>query len=207
MNQTAIQVQAVELRINARKLFDTISAHLLKQGHRSSYPSGEGFAAGCAYRGADGDKCAVGCIIKDEFYHIGLEDQLVYFDEVKEAVSKSIGAKEENIPFNLLVALQQIHDEVEPEDWKESLAAVERNQVHVSSRYIQYYTETHDGDNVPSIASDAIVGLDDKASTASHHARAQNECASRGFVGYALMKYVDGGTVQTSPLKLLQDWI
>lgn len=75
------------------------------------------------------------------------------------------------------------------------------------AKYVQYYTEIKDGNVVPSDDADAVVELDDGDSAASHHALAQSECTSRGFVGYTLMKRVAGGTVQTSSLKLLQEWI
>lgn len=43
-------------------IFDTVAKHLLTQKKRSE---GE---KGCSYRGYDGTKCAVGCLIKDEDY-------------------------------------------------------------------------------------------------------------------------------------------
>jgi hypothetical protein len=47
-------------------------AHCRKQGHQSMLPNG------CAYRGDDGDKCAVGCLIPDHLYDARFEGAGIY---------------------------------------------------------------------------------------------------------------------------------
>lgn len=49
--------------MNAQEIFDKVVNHLRKQGHRSLSEDGR-----CLYRGSNGDKCAIGCIISDEDY-------------------------------------------------------------------------------------------------------------------------------------------
>ena len=57
--------------MNNQEAFDTVVAHLRKQGRPSVFPSNA--LRGCAYRGADGLKCAAGCLIPDEMYSIHFE--------------------------------------------------------------------------------------------------------------------------------------
>lgn len=51
--------------MNIQEIFDTVSVHLLTQNEKSQESS---FYSSCLYRGPNGTKCAVGCLIKDEFY-------------------------------------------------------------------------------------------------------------------------------------------
>jgi hypothetical protein len=57
-----------EFIMNMLEVFNKVEAHLLAQGVRSMK-----YLDMCAYRGAGGLRCAVGCLIKDEFYHESLE--------------------------------------------------------------------------------------------------------------------------------------
>ena len=52
--------------MNMLEVFNKVEAHLLAQGVRSIRKSKMYM---CAYRGAGGLRCSVGCLIKDEFYH------------------------------------------------------------------------------------------------------------------------------------------
>ena len=47
-----------------QEVFDRVASHLLTQSARSLLPDG----SGCAYRGANGRMCAVGCLIADYEY-------------------------------------------------------------------------------------------------------------------------------------------
>ena len=53
-----------------QQVFDTCLTHLRAQGRRSTDPI-SGF---CMYRGPDGLKCAIGALIPDTAYHLGLEN-------------------------------------------------------------------------------------------------------------------------------------
>ncbi len=59
-------------------VFDKVVKHLLTQKRRS-----EG-KQGCAYRGKDGDMCAVGCLISDKAYDPEIEGHSVYYLRVQE---------------------------------------------------------------------------------------------------------------------------
>ena len=48
--------------MNIQEIFDTVSVHLLTQNEKSQESD---FYRSCLYRGPNGTKCAVGCLIKD----------------------------------------------------------------------------------------------------------------------------------------------
>lgn len=50
-----------------QQMFDVMVSHMKAQGHKA-VSNGR-----CAYRGDDGSKCAVGALIKDEYYSEGIE--------------------------------------------------------------------------------------------------------------------------------------
>lgn len=94
-----------------QEIFDTVTTHLFTQGKRADV--GKGSYTSCRYRTGEGLKCAVGCLIKDEFYSETYEGSGVYDADVVDAVSKSIGIQpgETEDVFSLLGCLQNIHDD------------------------------------------------------------------------------------------------
>jgi len=96
-------------------VFNTVATHLLKQNQRSEDNTGA-----CLYR--DGPRmCAVGVLIADEHYHENLEYQGVATTAVMEAVERS-GWPCTPQAEGLYYALQCVHDNVMPRDWREELA-------------------------------------------------------------------------------------
>ena len=102
-----------------QEIFDTVLAHLRKQGKASVSDMNL-----CQYRGPDGTSCAVGCLIPDELYdplienvssgqitegHLpfGREGDLPKLRPIMARISNHLGA--ENGP--LLSALQYAHDD------------------------------------------------------------------------------------------------
>lgn len=86
--------------------------------------------AGCTYRGEDGMMCAIGCLIKDEFYSGDFEGIVlgsVSSDDrpIRKALNKSGIRLTEDIE-NLLIRLQEIHDDLPPSDWQKSLDELEK---------------------------------------------------------------------------------
>ena len=59
--------------MTAQEIFDTVLAHLRKQGEAAKSYEGE-----CVYRGPDGTSCAVGCLIPDELYDPLIEGLSAY---------------------------------------------------------------------------------------------------------------------------------
>ena len=112
--------------MNMLEVFNKVEAHLLAQGVRSIRKSL--IQDMCAYRGAGGLRCSVGCLIKDEAYHKGLEGIAMWTDETKEdrqmlleeALIKS-GIDLNSTMTHMLSDLQSLHDTVRPEVWKQRL--------------------------------------------------------------------------------------
>lgn len=80
---------------------------VIKQG-RKSYGKDDV----CAYRGPEGLKCAVGHLIDDKFYDIGLEGKGVLDVVIKESIEDSIGRKVTKKEVDYLRILQCCHDDV-----------------------------------------------------------------------------------------------
>ena len=117
--------------MNMLEVFNKVEAHLLAQGVRSIKKSLKQDM--CAYRGAGGLRCSVGCLIKDEFYHeslegLGMWPDAMWADEkeddhqmlLEEALIKS-GIDLNSTMTHMLSDLQDLHDTVKPEVWKQRL--------------------------------------------------------------------------------------
>jgi len=89
-----------------QELFTRAVAGVIKQGRPSMGPNG------CAYRGCDGTKCAVGFLIDDEYFDQDWNHEGVYDDpRVTEALMQSnpnhhFGSQTQN----MLGQLQSAHD-------------------------------------------------------------------------------------------------
>lgn len=103
-------------------LIDYVEAHLVKQGIRAWA------STACAYRGADGTSCAVGCLITDEHYAPGLEGSSVDSEAggpaILAAVEASLGRKLSHDVRHVLRGLQHIHDLHAIEAWPDSVAVL-----------------------------------------------------------------------------------
>ena len=100
-------------------IFDRVAAHLLAQGR----PSLSDIRLGaCAYRGEDGLRCAVGCLIDDAHYREDTEGHSVQHRDVVQAVKNSLGLQHlAPRTADLLGDLQHLHDLTPPEEWREGL--------------------------------------------------------------------------------------
>ncbi len=104
-----------------QETFEVVYKHLMYQGTRSL-----GFGALCAYRGKNGTKCAIGCLIKDEFYSQNLEYSSVSGSKesiIIEAVKNSGYYCERAF----LTELQRIHDFHTVSNWKVVFNQLVRN--------------------------------------------------------------------------------
>jgi hypothetical protein len=96
-----------------QEIFDKVAAHLLTQKTRAS---GE-FT--CMYRGKNNTKCAVGCLIPDEFYDRNLENLPARLLVQKEVMKLATPSAQD-----ILYKLQVIHDIDAPTDWEHELRKV-----------------------------------------------------------------------------------
>ena len=85
-----------------QEVFEQVAKHLLTQNKKSfEFDT-------CRYRGPNGLKCAAGCLISDEEYIVGFEG--------------TTWAGLFNLPYSCLIqGLQDIHDNEDVQDWKQSL--------------------------------------------------------------------------------------
>lgn len=107
--------------MNALRLIDDVTSHLLTQGERSIHYQDKDKSA-CAYRGDDGTRCAIGCLIPDELYQRGMENRTVNtllhaFPELQDYIFGKYNIND----FKLLTKLQCIHDANHPCRWPEAL--------------------------------------------------------------------------------------
>lgn len=99
-----------------QETFDTVIAHLRKQGKQSREGSR------CKYRGPNGLKCAVGCLIPDEQYSEWMEDFSLL--DRRDGHKTEVGFVVEKLghDVDLCQRLQWIHDEFGVEAWEERFA-------------------------------------------------------------------------------------
>ena len=95
-------------------VFDKVVKHLLTQKRRS-YDE-----RGCTYRSEDGAMCAVGCLISDKTYELGIEGLTVLDYHVLSKLAESGVSTHERMKA-LLIDLQGIHDHNLATNWKVGL--------------------------------------------------------------------------------------
>ena len=106
-----------------KKIFNTVKNHLLKQKEKSYFEGLDG-GKSCAYYGDNGKKCAVGCLIKPEFYDIDMEDKDIGSIVIRQALIESgvpVNSKDSVNIIDMLSSLQELHDGIPVKYWKEKL--------------------------------------------------------------------------------------
>jgi hypothetical protein len=107
--------------MNIQEIFTRVVTHLLTQNTRALVDNGEGREV-CRYRTPEGLSCAVGCLMKDEFYSEACEGNGVGSHKVGQILKRSLDITE--IPpelHNLLCGLQGIHDDFKATEWPRKL--------------------------------------------------------------------------------------
>jgi len=106
--------------MNRQQIFDKVVDHLLAQQEKSVSCYQKGISAMCAYRGTEGRKCALGCLIADEFYSPELEGATPSENKIRDALTNSLRITDEKFYTlsTLFHRLQHIHDSFEPESWE-----------------------------------------------------------------------------------------
>src|SRR5690606_27316629 len=107
-------------------LIDYVEAHLVEQGCQAR---DEGSPV-CAYRGANGTSCAVGCLITDEHYDPAIEGSSVNDVHVA-AVEASLGRRLSYVAIEVLRGLQYIHDSHLPNVWPDRVAVLREDRAAV----------------------------------------------------------------------------
>lgn len=114
--------------VSLHKVFDRVAKHLLKQNAKAVLPDDYT----CAYRGQNGLKCAVGCLIKKAHYDPRMEGATPT-DKPRSRAEKrlrtslklSLGLKKlDSKLLALLNDLQIVHDGYDTPRWPGELAVV-----------------------------------------------------------------------------------
>lgn len=118
-----------------QEIFDFIVNHLRTQGEKASI----GEMAGCKYRIEKNGKtlkCAVGCLIKDEFYNPSLENFGALSTMVLQALNRSLGMDlyRDSETGGLIARMQLVHDRLTTNNWEDEFALV-------AQYYVLKYTE------------------------------------------------------------------
>lgn len=138
--------------MNKQEIFDTVVAHLRKQGKKASLVLGDGDFDGvaCRYRTSDGLKCAFGCVINDDEYNPSFEGKSVQGVLEQENCPSSLknrlgitfspGGVPTGDNFYLLGALQQVHDHFPVESWEEEFRRVaqENNVIYSGAENLRH---------------------------------------------------------------------
>ncbi len=103
--------QLTEL-VTDKDVFDYVSLFLINQNKKSELKE-----IGCAYRGLDGEKCAIGCIISNDSYSENLESLTVYDQKIQWAIRASL-PNYNVLNETFLSQLQEVHDNHEPDEWQ-----------------------------------------------------------------------------------------
>jgi hypothetical protein len=102
------------MKRTAQDVFDTVVLHLRKQGCKSLKND-----ESCCYRGENGTKCAVGCLISDDDYSYRMEKHSIRF------LSKSfLSCKWMYEFYDLLFELQAVHDNEPIDFWEEQFVYI-----------------------------------------------------------------------------------
>ena len=113
MTQEIPNVETASLQ----EIFDYVVTNLLKQGSKST---SEEHPDECLYRGPNGKKCAAGFLISDSRYSKLLEGQNIYYTINAIMPNFDSNNSEHFSKRALIMNLQEIHDEIDEEDWKEA---------------------------------------------------------------------------------------
>ena len=126
-----------------QEAFEVVARHLLAQGRQSIRRPipGMDFYVECAYRGQEGTKCAIGCLIPDDMYNESMEG-VPARDLMR--ISPTAGVLGD-LDEDLLTKLQEIHDRSQPDRWSMGL-------IHWGSRL---------GMNVEFLLREAKAGVGD----------------------------------------------
>jgi hypothetical protein len=108
--------------MDLQEIYNRVAEHLLQQGRRAMDEEGV-----CRYRAGE-LSCAIGCLIKDEFYSEDLEDTLASSGPVISALSQSLSCGVSGYDALFLLDLQSIHDNTAVKDWKYALEEFARER-------------------------------------------------------------------------------
>lgn len=113
-----------------QRFFDIAASGLLRQMEKSR---SDGYSSVCAYRGRDGNKCAIGFLISDESYSSKIEGLSATSLAVVERVFESHRELIDSNPLSdyelheikvFLEQVQYVHDYIEIHSWRDEFKKI-----------------------------------------------------------------------------------
>jgi hypothetical protein len=118
--------------LTPKDIYEKITTHLLTQRAVSEDENGS-----CRLRSAQGQKCAIGSLVSDELYKPAFEGiGISYYrnardgDLLRALLESQVDAYRADI-IDLLIELEEVHDDTPVEDWPRLLAEIGRNHAFV----------------------------------------------------------------------------
>ncbi len=113
--------------LTPKDIFERMKTHLLAQNAVSEDDTGS-----CRLRSPDGRKCAIGSLVRDEVYEAALEGVgISYYRHAHDGkllralYALNVNAYDPNV-IELLMELEQIHDDASVDQWPHLLSALGR---------------------------------------------------------------------------------
>lgn len=110
-----------------QETFDTVVAHLRRQAAKAEIRGPSPGEKICAYRGSDGRRCAAGCLIPDNRYRPSFEYTVVgRTDGTRNDHANAVTRLMEELghEIDLVIALQNVHDDAQVTQWEGRLDQV-----------------------------------------------------------------------------------
>jgi hypothetical protein len=113
--------------LTPQAIYERVSQHLLAQNAVSEDDNGS-----CRLRSAEGRKCAIGSLVRDDVYDSALEGVGISYyrhahdgELLRALYASHVNAYDPNV-IDLLIELEQIHDDASVEQWPHLLSALGR---------------------------------------------------------------------------------
>ena len=118
--------------LSPKEIYERVSTHLLAQRAVSEDDNGS-----CRLRSAQGRKCAIGSLVRDDLYEPELEGVgIAYYRHAQDGkllqvlFASNVNAYDPNIT-DLLIELEEVHDYADVEEWPQLLAALGKRHAFV----------------------------------------------------------------------------
>ncbi|KIG02410.1 hypothetical protein [Caballeronia concitans] len=118
--------------LSPKDIYERVREHLLAQRAVSEDDNGS-----CRLRSAHGRKCAIGSLVRDDVYETDLEGVgISYYRHAQDGkllralYASNVNAYDPNV-IDLLIELEQVHDDASVDEWPHLLAALGRRHAFV----------------------------------------------------------------------------
>lgn len=112
----------IDFKLIEQSVFDRVAKHLLKQNEQSIKIISDGQSSPvCMYKGPNGLKCAIGCLIPEDRYDPSFELQSVNNPAIMMMLEDVFQFEHSIYALGFLNDLQLLHDSNTPDMWSHEL--------------------------------------------------------------------------------------